>query len=502
MAGISTEAKVGAFMLAAFAILVFMTMQLGEFKLGGGGGYTVWAEFDDVTGLKPNSPVEMAGIVVGTVSDIQLAGTKAKVSIRLSDKVQLPSDSRIILRTRGMLGDRYLSVESGSAAAPRLKDGQRVSRVAASADLDQVMRKLGPVIEDVKAITAALRASVATEASKRNLTETLANIRELTAALKTVIADNQRNLTRIIKNMESFTRDLAQVTGSNRQDLTEIIKSFRGASVQLARSMTSLARVLEKVDSGRGTVGALVNERQTIDKINATLTSLQEVMRKINEGRGTVGRLVNDDTTVDRLEETLTGLADYLGQAEAWRVFVSYRTEFMFDEQNMRHELNVRLQPKADKFYLVGVVSDPMGRRRETSTTTTYTQGGTSWTLQEDQVSYGYDELLWNVQIGKRYRDLAVRGGLFSSTGGVALEYYLLDDALRFTTEVFDFRANERPRLRFFADYRFLGHFFVTAGVDDILSEYGNTTFFLGAGLTFHDDDLKLLLTSSSLSAR
>lgn len=181
-----------------------------------------------MTGLKPNSPVEMAGIVVGTVSDIQLAGTKAKVSIRLSDKVQLPSDSRIILRTRGMLGDRYLSVESGSAAAPRLKDGQRVSRVAASADLDQVMRKLGPVIEDVKAITAALRASVATEASKRNLTETLANIRELTAALKTVIADNQRNLTRIIKNMESFTRDLAQVTGSNRQDLTEIIKSFRG----------------------------------------------------------------------------------------------------------------------------------------------------------------------------------------------------------------------------------------------------------------------------------
>lgn len=502
MAGFSTEAKVGVFMLVAFAVLVYMTMQIGAFKLGGGGGYTVWAEFDDVTGLKPDSPVEMAGIVVGTVSGIELSGTKARVSIRLSDKVKLPSDSRILLRTRGMLGDRYLSVESGTASAPQLKDGQRLTRVAASADLDQVMRKLGPVIEDVKAITAALRATVATEASKRNLTETLANIRELTASLKVVVADNQRNLTRIIANMEAFTADLAKVTGGNRKDLTEIIKSFRGASAQLERSMASLARVLEKVDTGRGTVGALVNERQTIDKLNATLASLQEVMRKINEGRGTVGRLINDDTTVDRLEETLTGLADYLGQAEAWRVFVSYRTEFMFAEQNMRHELNVRLQPKADKFYLVGVVSDPLGRRSETSTTTTYTQGGVTWSLQEDQVRYGFDELLWNVQIGKRYRDVAVRGGLFSSTGGVALEYYLLDDALRLTTEIFDFRANERPRLRMFADYRFLGHFFLTAGVDDILSEYGNTTFFLGAGLTFHDDDLKLLLTSSSLPTK
>lgn len=499
MASFSTEAKVGVFMVVGLAILVYMTMQLGEFKMGGGGNYTLWAEFDDVTGLKPDSPVEMAGIVIGKVTEIQLSGARAKVGVQVNDRVKLPADSKLYLRTRGVLGDKYLSVSPGSGRAPLLADGQKLTKVGSTSDLDQVMRKLGPVIEDIKAITGTLRATIATDDTKRNLTETLANIRELTAALKVVVADNQRSLTEIVKNLQAFTGDMASVSGRNRTAVTEIIQNFRAASGQLERTMTALARVLEKVDTGKGTVGALVNERQTIDRLNKTLAALEQVMTKVNEGRGTVGRLINDDTTVERLEEALGGLNDYLGQAEAWRVFVSYRTEYLAKEHNMRHELNFRLQPKADKFYLVGIVSDPVGRRSESVSTTTYTQGGNTWTVDETQVRFGRDEMLWNLQIGKRYRDVAVRGGLFSSTGGAALEYYMFDDKLRFTAEAFDFRSDESPRVRMFADYTFLGHFFLTVGVDDIFSDYDNTSFFVGGGLTFHDDDLKLLLTSSSL---
>lgn len=499
MAGFSTEAKVGLFVAVGFAILVYMTVQIGDFKLGAGSEYTVWAEFDDVTGLKPDSPVEMAGIVIGKVVKIELAGDKARVHMLLSDEVKLPGDSRVVLRTQGMLGDRFLSVEAGTGQAPTLGDGERVTRVGASADLDSIMRKLGPVVDDIQAITATLRASIATTASQRNLTETLANIREITAALKVVVSDNQKSLTRIVTNLDAFTGDLAKVSGSNRQAMSEIIQNFARASKHMERTMVALTGVLEKVNTGKGTVGALVNERQTIDKLNATLTSLQQVMQKINEGHGSVGRLINDDTTVERLEETLTGLADYLGQAEAWRVFLSYRAEYLTSHSNLRYELNARLQPKADKFFLLGIVSDPIGRRSETVTSTTYTQGENTWTVDESQIRFGRDEIKWNLQIGKRYRDIAVRGGLFSSTGGAALEYYLLDDDMRLTAEVFDFRADESPHLRLFADYKFLGHFFITAGVDDILSDYDNATFFLGAGITFHDDDLKMLLTSSAM---
>jgi phospholipid/cholesterol/gamma-HCH transport system substrate-binding protein len=500
MAGVSTEAKVGIFVLMGIAILAYMTIRLGKFELGGPEGYQTWAVFDQATGLKKNAPVEMAGIQIGQVSDILLDNGKARVVMRVSQKVPLAADATAYIRTRGVLGDKYVAVEPGSPGAPKIKDGERLANAKVPTDLDQVMARIGEVADNIKDITAALKVSIGSPESTQNIRESLANLRQLTAALNKAVTGNEDRLNRIMANVDRFTGDLSQLSGENKKALTETISNFRLASAQMQTTVAALDSVVQKVDKGQGSIGALVNERKTVDDLNAVLASLRDVAQKIEQGKGTIGKLVNDDTTVTKIDEALTSINDYLARADAWKVYVTYRGDYMFKQASLRSELNVRLQPRADRFFLVGVVDDPRGRRSESDQTQTITRGGVTTVEHRNTVTYNRDDITWNLQFGKRFYDLTLRAGIFSSTGGLAADYYLFNDALKLTMEAYRFRTDARPNLRFAADYSFWRYFFVTAGVDDILSQDGDTTFFLGGGILFIDDDLKFLLTKAPVS--
>ena len=228
-----------------------------------------------------------------------------------------------------------------------------------------------------------------------------------------------------------------------------------------------------------------------MDKLNKTLASLEEVTEKINEGRGTIGKLVNDDETVRNLNEGLTGLNRYVNKAEQFRTFLSYRGEYLFEKSNAKSYLDLRIQPNEDKFYILGIVSDPRGKR----TTRDYITNGVTTRTEE----WDRDGLLFNLQIGKRYRDLVLRGGLIESTGGFGIDYFALNDKLKFSFEAFDFSSDRRAHLKTGVEYRLLKHLYLTAGWDDFISDQDNRSFYGGFAIRFEDDDLKYLLTTTPI---
>jgi phospholipid/cholesterol/gamma-HCH transport system substrate-binding protein len=497
MSGVSTEAKVGIFVLVGLAVLAYMTIRLGSFKIGGPEGYEVYAVFDQATGLKKMAPVEMAGIQIGQVEKITLDHGKARVTMMISKDVPLSQDVSALIRTRGVLGDKYVAMEPGTPSAPKLKDGQQITRASVPTDLDQVMSRVGEVADNIRQITESLKVSIASPESARNISEALANLRELTGSLKTVVSSNEDRLNRIVANLDRFTGDLSELSSDNKKALSETIKNFQVASAQMQTTIASLNSVMAKVDKGEGTIGQLVNNKQTIEDLNATLSSLKDVSQKIAKGEGSIGKLVNDDTTVTKIDEALTSINDYLSRADAWRVFVEYRGEYMFKEDSVRSELNLRLQPKADKFFLIGVVDDPLGRRSETNKYKTVNENGSITTTETNTVTYDLSDLTYNVQFGKRFWDLTLRAGIFSSTGGLGADYYLFNDRLRLTLEAYDWSSDYNPQVRFVASYDFWNSFFLSTGVQDIVSDDGNTSFFIGGGIYFSDDDIKFLLTSA-----
>lgn len=111
----TTKLIVGIFALLGIAALVYLSVSLGKIQLFNGSGYTLYANFDNITGLKPGDEVEIAGVPVGKVASISL-NTKeyrAHVGMSMEKGVEVDNDAIASIKTEGIIGNKYVSIAPG-----------------------------------------------------------------------------------------------------------------------------------------------------------------------------------------------------------------------------------------------------------------------------------------------------------------------------------------------------------------------------------------------------
>lgn len=496
MTRLSIEAKVGVFVVAGILVLAYMSMKVGKLKYGPDQGYDIYGYFDSAEGLVKGVPVQVAGVDVGRVIDIALEKGKARVTLELNPDVQIGEDVQAAIRTKGVLGDKYVELILGSPKSPPIKAGGTIRRTVSPANIDSLLQQLSSIGQDIKQLTQSFSGVLGGKDGKASLKIIVDNLRELAQALNETVQKNRNNIDRALDNFAVFSQDLRNISGTNKDTLREILVNFREASGQLRDAIVAIGRITEKIDRGEGTIGRLVNEEQTVDEMNQTLVALKEIAEKINRGEGTIGKLVQDDETVDNINMTLSSINEYLQKEQSFQTYLNYRGEYQFDSDDVKSYVSLRIQPKEDKYYLLQVVDDPAGKETETVYTTTTNGVATTHTTRE----VNKDKLKFSAQIAKRYYDLGLRGGLFESTGGVAADYYLFDDRLVLSLEAFDFDPDRDPHLKFKADFTPFRFLYVTAGLDDFISNEGKESAFVGLGLHFSDQDLKTLLAGAPLT--
>ncbi len=491
MFSVSSEAKVGLFVLVGLILLGYMSFQVGKQSFGLKKGYTVDVVFDSAAGLDQDASVQIAGVEVGRVESINLQEGKALVRLRIIPNVKLEKDVIASIKTHGILGEKYVEIYPGTRGEVLLAAGDQISRTERQTDIDRMLNQLSGIAEDVRGVTSSLNHVLAGKAGEEAISSILSNTRDLTRNLNQVVVSNEAALRAALENTRQLTGNLNRIVTQNDEKVGQVMDTLKTASKEMEKTFAALTEIAGGVNRGEGTLGQLIKDKTTAEKLNKTLASLQEVTDKINEGRGTIGKLVNDDETVRNLNEGLTGLNRYVNKAEQFRTFLSYRGEFLFDKSDAKSFLELRIQPKEDKFYILGIVSDPRGRR----TTKDVTVGGVTTRTEE----WDRDGILFNAQIGKRYRDLVLRGGLIESTGGVGIDYLALNDKLKLTFEAFDFGSDRRAHLKAGAEYQIFKHLHLSAGWDDFISNQGNRSIYGGFSIRFEDDDLKYLLTTTPI---
>jgi phospholipid/cholesterol/gamma-HCH transport system substrate-binding protein len=492
MFSLSSEAKVGLFVLVGLIILGYMSFQVGKHTLGLKQGYTLDVVFDSAAGLDRDASVQIAGVEVGRVESIGLKDGKALVRLRIAANVKLEKDAIASIKTHGILGEKYVELHPGTHGADYLTSGEQISRTEKQADIDKLLNQLGMIADDVRGVTSSLNRVLAGQAGEEAITSILTNTKDLTRNLNHVIVSNEAALRAALENTRQLTGNLNRVVTQNDEKVGQVMDTLKSASREMEKTFVALSEITGGVNRGEGTLGQLVKDKTTAEKLNKTLASLEEVTQKINEGRGSIGKLVNDDETVRNLNEGLTGLNRYVNKAEQFRTFLSYRGEYLFDKSDAKSYLDLRIQPKEDKFYILGVVSDPRGRRTTKDVTTVGV--GTVRTEEWDR-----DGILFNAQIGKRYKDLVLRGGLLESTGGVGIDYLTLNDKLKLSFEAFGFGRDRRAHLKAGAEYQIFKHLYLSAGWDDFVSDQDNRSIYGGFAIRFEDDDLKYMLTTTPI---
>lgn len=321
--GIGMEVKVGIFVFIGLVVLGYMALRVNKAKIKTVEGYTLTVYFDSVSGLVKNSPIQIAGIEVGRVKDIALKDGRARVTMTILKGIPVYEDAQAVIKSQGVLGDKFIEISPGKASAQLLKGGGLVRHSRSTVELDDILAKAAPAMEDISNVTKNISDILGTEEGKNNLKETFFNIKKTTEDIRNIatgISEGEGTMGKLIrddtlyKDMRTTMTGLKDTVGQIQEGRGSIGKFIKDEEFydQTKRTMSSLEKVANKIDSGEGTLGKLVNDdtlykeaKDTMANLNKTAVNLNQTTQKINQGEGTLGKLIHDDSLHKELKYTL-----------------------------------------------------------------------------------------------------------------------------------------------------------------------------------------------------
>ena len=136
------ELIVGIFVLVGVAALTYLAVKLGKLEvIGGGNQVEIQAEFDSVAGLKTGATVEIAGVQVGQVKRVGLNDDRATLVLSVQRGVKLYGDAIASIKTRGLIGDKYVSISPGGSQK-ELPPGGKIRETESGLDFEKAISEL------------------------------------------------------------------------------------------------------------------------------------------------------------------------------------------------------------------------------------------------------------------------------------------------------------------------------------------------------------------------
>lgn len=135
------ELVVGVFTIISFAAFGYLAVGLGELELSGRDKYMMYAEFDNVAGLKYGASVEIAGVQIGDVTGITLRDSNAVVAMKIRRDIQLKDDDVAMIRTKGIIGDRYVKISRGGSET-LIPEGGTMMETESVVDFEDIVGKI------------------------------------------------------------------------------------------------------------------------------------------------------------------------------------------------------------------------------------------------------------------------------------------------------------------------------------------------------------------------
>ncbi len=324
------EVKVGALVLFSTALLVAFVIILGDFTFED--GHVIYVDFDNAGGLKPGADVAISGIKSGQVKRLEFLGGEydqdvgREVMVRAhllidSDKAYaIRRNSQFYITTQGVLGEKYVEITTTGMSEPE---------VPAEAKLRGVDP---PRMELLLAKGAEILTGLSDAINKGDvpLEKLIADIDSLVVHSDELISDNKNTIGNIIGNVETASKDVTEITAMVRDDLGEggdisaTLRNTRSLTGKLDRRVDPLVNktmsTLGRVESVAGTVDEITTGKRdeiegSIDNIYAatqdvagTTGDVKAMVSQIKSGKGSVGALLNDDEVYDDLKELMREL--------------------------------------------------------------------------------------------------------------------------------------------------------------------------------------------------
>ena len=137
------ETTVGIFVVIGLLCIGYMTVKLGNIGFLGENSYPLFARFSSVQGLRDGSSVEMLGIDIGRVQKLAMDQKKqlAVVEFRIKKGIKIYDDAIASIKTEGLIGDKYVSIDPGGASDVLLRPGGVITETNSPTDIQELISK-------------------------------------------------------------------------------------------------------------------------------------------------------------------------------------------------------------------------------------------------------------------------------------------------------------------------------------------------------------------------
>jgi phospholipid/cholesterol/gamma-HCH transport system substrate-binding protein len=320
------ELKIGVLTITAVVITA-----LTIFFLTGDRGfpwqrYSLKTRFASVPGLKAGSPVRVAGLDVGTVTNVALAGEQVEATFEVNREVRdrITTGSVATLGSVSLLGESAVDITASASGTP-IPEWGYVPQGRAAAQFTDLATEVGDGVENLSNLIADIRAGRGTVGKLMTDEQLYAELNRFAVSARTLtdsLRSDRGTLGRLMNDRRAA--ESLEAALSNIQTLTERINAGEGSIGKLlkddafSRSLTSATAnfdaVAASVKNGEGTMGKLVTDPALFDKLNAMSGRLDELMLRLNQGEGTAGRLLKDAALYENMNKVATEISGLIAE--------------------------------------------------------------------------------------------------------------------------------------------------------------------------------------------
>ena len=285
----SQNIAVGAFVLAALAVLVFGVYFLKETVPGRAVDPYV-ARFDQVSTLQEGDPVKVNGVKLGRVTAIALDGNRVKVDFEIEHGVRLPKDSEVRIQNIGLMGERQLGIRMGASAEMLPPGGLLEGRL--DAGIAEAMGAAGEAIAEADRLAKTLRRVVDSTVGRPDfagrVNTLLGSAEDLTNRLNLLVRDVDPQIREGVRTFSGLSRDMDGFVRRQKPQVEQILKDggdvmarSRLIAERGERAARNLEEILDKLNSGKGTAGALLNDTLLHRDLASALRSADSLFRSM-----------------------------------------------------------------------------------------------------------------------------------------------------------------------------------------------------------------------------
>ena len=252
--------------------------------------YTFTVMFENVQGLHVGDQVDMLGKKIGKVTKTRFMAQKIAVELAIDNSFSfsIPIDSKIEVKSEGIIGSKFISITPGYNRKDYILPGTIVDGLR-EFDLTEITPDIVPMTQDLSAFARQLKAVLGNEEGEK-IRLTIKNIESFTAQLDSLIsAKDKNNFQTTMKNLRDVTAELKEGINKEIDKLDQMLNSFKA--------------VTDKSDELSTTISEL---RKSSESFSSATQKLDMLLTKMENGEGTLGKLVNNDT----LHENMNSLVN------------------------------------------------------------------------------------------------------------------------------------------------------------------------------------------------